>query len=306
MGKSRELSDVNSSMYRKNLLINGAMQVWQRGTSSGAGGYLADRFHMSIYSGSVNSSREISGLSEFYFAYRLSNNTGVCELEQRIEGTDIPSGVNEITLSFWIRGNKTGTVRSGRIINGNTGVTNTGYGYVDVSTSWQRISVTTTNQPPTSPAQYYRLFVLDDIANYLSSSSDWLEITGVQLELGSVATDFEHRSYGEELSLCQRYFQRHDYTTLPYSLIGATNYSHHIYSWTYPTMRATPSFTHVSGTLRIYSTNSGYAVSTHAGVNTGIQGMRLYVDKVAGNNEETWWDAGNPAYSYVCHLDAEL
>ena len=32
-------------------------------------------------------------------------------------------------------------------------------------------------------------------------------VTGVQLELGSVATDFEHRSYGEELALCQRYYE---------------------------------------------------------------------------------------------------
>jgi len=39
-----------------------------------------------------------------------------------------------------------------------------------------------------------------------SDSNDWY-ITGVQLEVGSTATKFEHRSYGEELALCQRYFQ---------------------------------------------------------------------------------------------------
>ena len=39
-----------------------------------------------------------------------------------------------------------------------------------------------------------------------STSNDWY-ITGVQLEVGSVATDFEHRSYAQELALCQRYYQ---------------------------------------------------------------------------------------------------
>ena len=34
-------------------------------------------------------------------------------------------------------------------------------------------------------------------------------MTGLQLEVGSVATDFEHRSYGQELALCQRYFYKH-------------------------------------------------------------------------------------------------
>ena len=41
-----------------------------------------------------------------------------------------------------------------------------------------------------------------------AGAADYYEITGVQLEVGSTATDFEHRSYGEELALCQRYYQQ--------------------------------------------------------------------------------------------------
>ena len=47
-------------------------------------------------------------------------------------------------------------------------------------------------------------------AQWGTSASHDFHITGVQLEVGSVATPFEHRSYGEELALCQRYFHKHD------------------------------------------------------------------------------------------------
>ena len=56
-------------------------------------------------------------------------------------------------------------------------------------------------------------------SNFLSSTDNTLFITGMQLEVGSVATEFEHRSYGEELALCKRYFQDHA-TTSPIQYMG--------------------------------------------------------------------------------------
>ena len=49
--------------------------------------------------------------------------------------------------------------------------------------------------------------VTDMATTWFSNNDATLEITGVQLEVGSVNTDFEHRSFGQELALCQRYFE---------------------------------------------------------------------------------------------------
>ena len=47
--------------------------------------------------------------------------------------------------------------------------------------------------------------------NFGSSTDNFISITGVQLEVGSVATEFEHRSFGEELALCQRYYEEYTF-----------------------------------------------------------------------------------------------
>ena len=83
--------------------------------------------------------------------------------------------------------------------------------------------------------------------NWMAASGNTWQITGVQLERGSTATPFEHRSYGQELALCQRYFQ----------IVGGTGTEHFapgvmasdriniVYSFK-QTMRASPSFTATS------------------------------------------------------------
>jgi hypothetical protein len=71
-----------------------------------------------------------------------------------------------------------------------------------------------------------------------STSNDW-HITGVQLELGSTATDFEHRSYGEELALCQRYYHATQSAFISHAANGF------VFNLQFPVaMRATPSQTH--------------------------------------------------------------
>ena len=51
----------------------------------------------------------------------------------------------------------------------------------------------------------------DQTSTWYTTNDSTLELTGVQLEVGSVATDFEHRSFAQELALCQRYYFRIPY-----------------------------------------------------------------------------------------------
>ena len=197
---------------RRNLIINGGFDVWQRGASftSVGSGYSADRFFQSVYGGATPNITKVAGFGDFRNAIRYTGVNGGAseqlELEHRIEGGNLPQ-TGMLTLSYWVRGSKAGSFKAGRLINGTTGVTNTGRADVEVSTDWSRVTVTVSALAATD-AQYYRLFWADSLLSYMSDDSVWLEFTGVQLEIGSVATPFEHRLYGEELALCQRYYEQ--------------------------------------------------------------------------------------------------
>ena len=108
--------------------------------------------------------------------------------------------------------------------------------------------------------------------NYMDSTSNDLFFTGIQIEATTdgIATDFEHRSYGQELALCQRYYQFIDY----YSNTGSASYAY-VYSANlsyYQQMRATPTF---SSSARGSNTgtaspsawsNGGYLNETHCAI----------------------------------------
>jgi hypothetical protein len=63
------------------------------------------------------------------------------------------------------------------------------------------------------------------IGSIFASTDNEIEITGIQLEVGSQATPFEHRSFGEELALCQRYFQILNTGYYPANAVGTTKLS---------------------------------------------------------------------------------
>jgi len=248
--------DTAARAGRKNLIINGAMQVAQRGTSSAGLGadattYLLDRwaFGTGGTAGRLTMSQDSDGPAGFANSLKLdctTADTSIAVGEQsyliyKFEGQDLQHlkkgtlGAESMTLSFYVKGNAAATYTAefydadNNRHNGQT---------FSVTTSWNKVTLTyvpdTTGAYNDDNALSLYLFiwihtgttmtsgtfasntwsasasntrVSASNTSFFDSTSRTLNITGVQLETGSVATDFEHRSYGEELALCQRYYE---------------------------------------------------------------------------------------------------
>ena len=117
----------------------------------------------------------------------------------------------------------------------------------------------------------------DYTSTWFTTNDATLEITGLQLEVSDHATDFEHRSFAQELSLCQRYFQKNA-TAQMYMAVIRTSDSQHRLNLNLPvTMRATPTGTITSGTqdggpsLTVESGSSEHTIKIRQGpaVNSG-------------------------------------
>jgi hypothetical protein len=205
---------VNAVGGRKNLIINGAMQVSQRGdfttdSSASSATFYLDRFKTGLSVVTANKQHKLNQSVDGTLKNTLTctvtgAGTGYVYQYERLEVDDIRKYDGKtMTASCWIRSNNNDF---GLILYDNNtwykGSTNTSSG------AWQKITYTfTCNIGSTST------FALG-ISNFGSGASgsalavnDYFEFTELQLELGSVATDFEHRSYGEELALCQRYYE---------------------------------------------------------------------------------------------------
>jgi len=118
-----------------------------------------------------------------------------------------------------------------------------------------------------------------NIINMMATLNAKFRMTGVQLELGKVATHFEHRSYGEELALCQRYYQNLYYGS------GANNagYSNSYGTWhgTTVPMRAAPS---VSGTMYDYPGGATNRQLYNSTANVEFTSVRAYIPSQPNQN----------------------
>jgi hypothetical protein len=224
-------------------------------------------------------------------------------LNQNIEGFNVAdlgwgtANAKTITLSFWVRSSLTGTF-GGSLVNADS---NRSYPFtysISSADTWEQKSVTiagdttgtwTTNNT-TGIRVFFGLGVGPDRsgtagswagANYQSATgavsvistlnATWY-ITGVQLEVGSVATPFERRPFGTELALCQRYYYRiSEVASNAVGMCAATTNAR--LNITFPTtMRAAPTALEQSGTAADYNINFGGSAVTCSAVPAFLTG----------------------------------
>jgi hypothetical protein len=183
---------------RRNLLINGAFQVWQRGTSStsftgGTRGYIADRWSFR-YATSAERSTDVPEGEAFKYSIKVvvASTSPDSFIIQAIEDSDRFAG-QTVTFSYWIKPSESCETRDD-YWRGSHGTHKLNGGV------WQKVTNTFVVPSDITVNEFiYIQFPANKVITFY--------VTGVQLELGKVATPFEHRSYGEELALCQRYYE---------------------------------------------------------------------------------------------------
>jgi hypothetical protein len=218
----------------RNAIINGNFDVWQRGTSFTGAEYTADRWIMSRGNTTATASRQsftlgqtdVPGEPRFFWRCVTSSVAGAgnfVAVLQPIEGVRTFAG-QQVTVSFWAKADASkpisielrqafGTGGSPSVDVPAIGVTKT-----TLSTSWQKITATVT--VPSIAGKTLgsggndRLDVIiwfdagsnfDARTDSLGQQSGTFDIAQVQVEAGPVATPFERRPIGTELSLCYRY-----------------------------------------------------------------------------------------------------
>jgi len=262
MSKAAELAALigsQSALSNRNMIINGAMQVAQRGTSFSslsASAYTCDRWQLQVAgAGRGTVTQESSGgpasLKDNFLRVTVATadssvaSSDMQVLKQVIEGhvaafTDAgTSDAKTLTLSFYVRSSVTGTFSATLYTNFSSpsAVSYPAEYTISSANTWEQKTITfpafTTSSSLVSSGyttgEFYQVrFALmagsdnTGTANQWNSANDFAstnqtnlfatlsatwDITGVQLEVGETATPFEHRSFGDELARCQRYYE---------------------------------------------------------------------------------------------------
>jgi hypothetical protein len=244
MARSRNTADTQTasggpvppSIAGKNAIINGGMDIWQRGTTNSmaasttrSSGFGADRFQMETGANqattiSRQSVSDTTNLPSIQYCTRIQRNsgqtgTGTQYYTQSLEtANSIPLVGKTVTLSFYARAganySPTSSILKPTIWSNTTTDSSVWAGgwntvtspSVTLTTTWQRFSVTGT----ITATQTQIAIGFEWSPTGTAGANDYYEVTGVQLELGSTATPFETATgtIQGELAACQRYYWR--------------------------------------------------------------------------------------------------
>jgi len=260
---------LNVNQYgNRNLIINGAMQVSQRGTSfatqTSGTNYYTDRWAINFSSiGTWTISQSTEAPSGFGYSLKADCTTADASpaasdnihIITKLEGQNLQaldkgsSSAKSCTLSFWVKSNKTGVGQCNLRDIDNDRMISATYN-INAADTWEHKTMTfagdTTGSFDNDNAASLQIeWWLDSGSNNTSgtvqtswaarniadraagltlsladSTSNEFYLTGVQLEIGDTATDFEHRSFGDELARCQRYYTKF-LVTSNYSYYGS-------------------------------------------------------------------------------------
>jgi hypothetical protein len=288
MSKQNELVQFSrgaSGGGSKNVIINGAMMLSQRQTSSSNVGnqYVLDRFYVykqntgSTYTCSQNSVTDLAGFANSLKMDCTTADTSTASNEEvyiqtKLEGQDLQrfqkghSTALGFTLSFYVKTNKSGVYTVKMYDRDNNRDVSGSYTVADAN--WNRYTINfpadTTGKFDDDNASSLEIFFslvrgsdttggtlntawrtnsdassASGQVNFADSTSNNWEITGIQLEANDNATDFEHRSFGDEIQACRRYYHKQGAT---YGHVVAMQTSTSCYSNpTFPVeMRAAP------------------------------------------------------------------
>ena len=300
-------SNASTTLQRKNAVINGNFDIWQRGTSHSTIGYgSADRWtlYFAGTSATCTLSQQAFALGQTvvlneptYFArHAVVSGTDIAtdiKTRHQIEGVRTFAG-ETITLSFYAKANSvldmtpefTQAFGTGGAPSATVGVPSQ---KVSLTTAWQKYELTydipsiSGKTIGTDNNSYLQLNIWFSAGSNADVRSDTLgiqtgtfDIAQVQVEKGITATEFERRSYSEELAMCQRYYAT-GFVNFRMGSYVAGMIAHSTFQFPV-TMRVTPTATQTTtGTLNwtlgantTVESNSGMALDLRAtAINSG-------------------------------------
>ena len=210
-------------VYRKNLLINGNLDIWQRGNSGSVSVanalYTADRWMVFVPAGVIAQWDKTpftlgKGFNGAKWALSASFTAGSpgSNIRQRIEGVETGAG-QTVTASFYLNSTVEQTctviVRQTFGTGGNVSPDVDHFQDIEVTRDYKKHTVSFNLSSVLGKTKgynnndYIELIIVSKV-----SAAHTVVLASAQLEIGSVATDFERRPVQQELTMCQRYFEK--------------------------------------------------------------------------------------------------